>query len=74
VRDHGPGFSPDGLSRAFERFYRADASRSRDPQGRAGSGLGLAIARALAEAQGGTLEAANLSGGGAQFTLRLPEP
>jgi len=73
VRDHGPGFSPDGLSRAFERFYRADASRSRDPQGRAGSGLGLAIARALAEAQGGTLEAANLPGGGAQFTLRLPE-
>ena len=72
VRDHGPGFSPDALSRAFERFYRADASRSRDPQGRAGSGLGLAIARALAEAQGGTLEAANHPEGGAIFTLRLP--
>ncbi len=73
VRDHGPGFAPDALSRAFERFYRADASRSRDPQGRAGSGLGLAIARALAEAQGGTLEAANHPQGGAVFTLRLPE-
>lgn len=73
VRDHGPGFPPGALSRAFERFYRADASRSRDPQGRAGSGLGLAIARALAEAQGGTLEAANHPEGGAVFMLRLPE-
>ncbi|WP_407571804.1 sensor histidine kinase [Deinococcus altitudinis] len=73
VRDHGPGFAPDALSRAFERFYRADASRSRDPQGRAGSGLGLAIARALAEAQGGTLEAMNHPQGGAVFTLKLPE-
>jgi two-component system, OmpR family, sensor histidine kinase BaeS len=72
VRDHGPGFAPDALSRAFERFYRADASRTRDPQGRAGSGLGLAIARALAEAQGGTLEAANHPEGGAVFTLTLP--
>ena len=72
VRDHGPGFSPDALSRAFERFYRADASRTRGPQGGAGSGLGLAIARALAEAQGGTLTAANHQGGGAVFTLSLP--
>jgi two-component system, OmpR family, sensor histidine kinase BaeS len=72
VRDHGPGFAPDALSRAFERFYRADASRSRDPHGRAGSGLGLAIARALAEAQGGHLEAANHPEGGAVFTLTLP--
>lgn len=69
IRDHGPGFRPDDLSRAFERFYRADASRTRDPQGRASSGLGLAIARALTEAQGGTLEARNHPGGGAEFTL-----
>ena len=72
VRDHGPGFSPDTLSRAFERFYRADASRTRGPQGEAGSGLGLAIARALAETQGGTLSAANHQSGGAVFTLSLP--
>ena len=72
VRDHGPGFAPDALSRAFERFYRADASRTRDPQGRASSGLGLAIARALTEAQGGTLEARNHPQGGAEFTVTLP--
>ncbi|GHF34185.1 hypothetical protein GCM10017781_08760 [Deinococcus metalli] len=74
VRDHGPGFAPDALSRAFERFYRADASRTRDPQGRASSGLGLAIARALTEAQGGTLEARNHPEGGAEFTVTLPVP
>lgn len=72
VRDHGPGFTPDALSRAFERFYRADASRTRDPQGRASSGLGLAIARALTEAQGGKLEARNHPAGGAEFSLSLP--
>ncbi|MEF2277485.1 ATP-binding protein [Deinococcus sp. YIM 134068] len=72
VRDHGPGFRPGDLARAFERFYRADASRTRDPQGRASSGLGLAIARALTEAQGGELTARNHPEGGAEFTLRLP--
>lgn len=72
IRDHGPGFQPDDLSRAFERFYRADASRSRDPGGRASSGLGLAIVRALTEAQGGTITARNHPAGGAEFTLRFP--
>ena len=71
VRDHGPGLSPEALSRAFERFYRADASRQRDPDGRAGSGLGLAIVRALVEAQGGRVEAANEVQGGARFTLHF---
>ncbi|WP_225429974.1 sensor histidine kinase [Deinococcus detaillensis] len=72
VRDHGPGFRPDDLSRAFERFYRADASRTRDPGGLRSSGLGLAIARALTEAQGGQIEAKNHPAGGAEFTVRLP--
>ncbi|ULH15208.1 sensor histidine kinase [Deinococcus sp. KNUC1210] len=72
VRDHGPGFQPGDLSRAFERFYRADASRTRHPQHGQSSGLGLAIARALVEAQGGTIEARNHPQGGAEFMLSFP--
>jgi two-component system OmpR family sensor kinase/two-component system sensor histidine kinase BaeS len=69
VRDSGPGIPTEALPHVFERFYRADRSRSR---GEGGSGLGLAIARQLAEAHGGTLEAANHPEGGAVFTLTLP--
>jgi two-component system, OmpR family, sensor histidine kinase BaeS len=69
VRDHGPGISPEALPRVFERFYRADKSRSREE---GGTGLGLAIARRLAEAHNGTLTAENHAMGGALFTLRLP--
>ena len=72
VRDHGPGFAPEALGRAFERFYRADASRSRDPAGQRSSGLGLAIARALVQAQGGLVVARNHPEGGAEFTVKLP--
>jgi two-component system sensor histidine kinase MprB len=60
VRDHGPGFADEDLPRVFERFYRADSSRSLP-----GSGLGLAIVRQAAEAHGGSVEAANALGGGA---------
>ena len=71
VRDHGPGLSPDKLGRAFERFYRGDASRTRQGE-KGGSGLGLSIAKALVEAHGGTLDARNHPRGGAVFTLYLP--
>lgn len=69
VRDSGPGIPPEALPHLFERFYRAGRSRSRSE---GGSGLGLAIARQLAEAHGGSLEAANDPAGGAVFTLTLP--
>lgn len=69
VLDSGEGIPPDSLPYVFERFYRADRGRGRH-QG--GTGLGLAIARKLAEAHGGTLEAANRPEGGARFTLSLP--
>ncbi len=71
VCDSGPGIPPEALAHIFERFYRADKSRSRSE---GGSGLGLAIARQLAEAHGGTLTAANAQPSGAIFTLALPYP
>ena len=67
VRDHGPGIRRESAQRIFDRFYKADTSRS---QG--GSGLGLAIALEHARAQGGSLAAANGPEGGACFTFTLP--
>jgi signal transduction histidine kinase len=69
VHDSGPGIPEDALPFIFERFYRADKSRSRIE---GGSGLGLAIARNLARAHGGDLTATNHASGGALFTLTLP--
>jgi two-component system sensor histidine kinase MtrB len=69
VADRGPGLSPDALPQVFDRFYKADSARSRS----AGSGLGLAIARENARLHGGGLTAENRLGGGAVFTLWLPD-
>ncbi|HET9928450.1 MAG TPA: HAMP domain-containing sensor histidine kinase [Rubrobacter sp.] len=70
VRDSGPGISPEHLPRVFDRFYRAEASRTRSTSG--GTGLGLAIARELARAQDGDVVAESVEGRGATFRLRLP--
>lgn len=69
VADTGPGIAAEDLPRLFERFFRADPSRSRAA---GGTGLGLAIARQIALAHGGDLSAENRPEGGAVFTLRLP--
>lgn len=69
VHDSGPGIPLESLPYVFDRFYRADRSRSR---AEGGSGLGLSIARQLAQTQGGSLEASNHPEGGAIFTLVLP--
>jgi signal transduction histidine kinase len=73
VTDSGPGIPAEHLPRVFDRFYRAEAARTREG---GGTGLGLAIARDLARAQGGELTAGNArpgeAGGGASFTLTLP--
>ena len=70
VRDDGPGLTQEQAARVFERFYRADPSRSRDA---GGSGLGLAITRSLVEAMGGSVSVTSEGPGqGATFTVRLP--
>lgn len=69
VADTGEGIPDEALPAVFERFYRADAARSRKT---GGTGLGLAIVRKLVEAHGGTIRAANRPEGGALFTLTLP--
>jgi signal transduction histidine kinase len=69
VADDGEGVPPEAAARVFDRFFRADASRSRTT---GGTGLGLAIARQLAGLMGGTLELENRPGTGATFVLTLP--
>jgi two-component system, OmpR family, sensor kinase len=70
VIDDGPGIPEEDLPRLFDRFYRADSSRTRATGG--GAGLGLAIVRAIVTAHGGRIEAANLPSGGARMTVVLP--
>jgi two-component system OmpR family sensor kinase len=67
VRDHGDGFPPGLLERAFERFSHGEAA-----QAHGGSGLGLAIVAALVRAHGGTVTARNAAGGGAEVAAALP--
>lgn len=67
VRDTGPGLSADLQARVFERFYKADASRSAE-----GTGLGLSIVRAIVEGHGGTVSLHSVEGQGTTFTVRLP--
>ena len=69
VGDYGPGIPEADLGRVFERFYRVDKSRTRDP---GGTGLGLSIVRHLVELHGGKVSAANRPEGGAVFTISLP--
>jgi signal transduction histidine kinase len=66
VSDHGPGIAPDERTRVFERFHRGHGA------GGAGAGLGLAIARAIVDAHGGRIHAAETPGGGATFVVELP--
>jgi signal transduction histidine kinase len=69
VADTGPGIPADQLPHVFDRFWRADPSRSRE-QG--GSGLGLAIARKLIEAHGGVIGVESTHGRGSRFWFELP--
>jgi two-component system OmpR family sensor kinase len=67
VEDRGPGFAPEFIGRAFERFSQSDPSRSGD-----GTGLGLAIVEAIARAHRGSAHAANRKDAGADVWIELP--
>jgi signal transduction histidine kinase len=71
VEDTGPGVPQEHLGRVFDRFYKADASRTGTATP-SGSGLGLSIVRAIVHAHGGHVSVTNVEGSGALFTLRLP--
>ncbi|MGI8512467.1 MAG: HAMP domain-containing sensor histidine kinase [Solirubrobacteraceae bacterium] len=69
VADRGPGVPAEARAKVFDRFARAFGDA-----GLGGSGLGLAIVRAVAEAHGGTTALDDAEGGGARFSVSLPEP
>lgn len=69
VRDHGSGITDEEAPRIFERFYRADTSRTRET---GGSGLGLAIAAAIVGSHAGSVRAEKTEGGGATMVVSLP--
>jgi heavy metal sensor kinase len=69
IRDTGIGISEKDLPHIFERFYRADQARSREP---GGSGLGLAIAHWIVDLHGGLIEAESQLGSGSVFRISLP--
>ncbi|WP_416351997.1 sensor histidine kinase, partial [Subtercola sp. RTI3] len=69
IIDHGEGIPPQIREKIFQRFWRADSSRTRET---GGSGLGLAIVASIIAAHNGTVEAVETAGGGATFRVTLP--
>ncbi|MDR0425048.1 MAG: cell wall metabolism sensor histidine kinase WalK, partial [Clostridiales Family XIII bacterium] len=70
VEDNGEGIDSSKLPFIFERFYRADASRSR---GTGGTGIGLAIVKSAVDAHGGTVDVQSEPGKGSRFAVSLPK-
>jgi two-component system OmpR family sensor kinase len=72
VSDTGAGAPPEALGRLFDRFYRADAARTRGANRPTGAGLGLSIVKSLIEAQGGEVMIASKQGRGTTVTFTFP--
>jgi signal transduction histidine kinase len=72
VSDTGAGAPPEALGRLFDRFYRADAARTRGANRPTGAGLGLSIVKSLIEAQGGRVMIASKQGRGTTVTFAFP--
>ena len=70
IRDTGIGLDKDALDRVFDRFYRADDSRTQDT---GGTGLGLSIVQQVVKLHGGTIEVTSTKGKGTAFTVSLPK-
>jgi two-component system OmpR family sensor kinase len=70
VADQGPGMTEEARAKVFERFYRADPSRTRAA---GGSGLGLSIVAALVAAHGGRVGVQSEPGAGSRFLVELPQ-
>jgi two-component system sensor histidine kinase KdpD len=68
IGDRGIGIPAEDLERVFDKFYRVQR-----PESVSGTGLGLAICKGIVEAHGGTIQAANRSGGGTVITISLPK-
>ncbi len=69
VADGGDGIAPEDIAHVFDRFYRADPSRTRAT---GGAGLGLTIAKKIVEAYGGEIRAESVKGQGSRFIFELP--
>jgi signal transduction histidine kinase len=69
VSDNGSGIAPEHLQRVFDRFYRAESSRSSD-----GAGLGLALVKSIVELHGGSATIHSEVGHGTTVNLRFPAP
>ena len=70
IRDTGIGLDEEALDRVFDRFYRADDSRTQDT---GGTGLGLSIVQQVVKLHGGTIEVTSTKGKGTTFTVSLPK-
>jgi len=70
VADNGRGITPEALPHIFERFYRADPSRSKEIEG---VGLGLSLVKWIIEQHGGSIKVDSQPNLGSRFSIQIPE-